>query len=210
MKKILSFLLTALLLTPALHAQTAQQVLDRTADKLKTSSGTQATFKVSSFAHGDETGSGSGTIYVKGEKFHIDSPQMKTWFDGETQWSYLDGSNEVNVSHPTQEEIQRMNPYTFVDLYKQGYSYKMTSTTLRGKSCFEITLTATNHRLGIKQVILDIDKSTSLPLCVRMNQGKGQWTRISVYDPTVGHKWKDDFFRFNSKDFPQAEIIDLR
>lgn len=210
MKKLLYVLFALLTFTSAAQAQTAKQILDQTAAKLKKSGGLQATFKVGNFTDGKETGSGSGTIYVKGDKFHIDSPQMKTWFDGKTQWSYLEGSNEVNVSHPTEAELQNINPYTFVNLYKQGYTYSLNHTTLRDKACYEVTLTATSHRQGIRKMILDIDEGTGWPLCIRLTQGQGQWTRISVYDLTAGHRWNDTFFRFNSKDFPQAEIIDLR
>ena len=135
MKKLLYVLFALLTFTSAAQAQTAKQILDQTAAKLKKSGGLQATFKVGNFTDGKETGSGSGTIYVKGDKFHIDSPQMKTWFDGKTQWSYLEGSNEVNVSHPTEAELQNINPYTFVNLYKQGYTYSLSHTTLRGKAC---------------------------------------------------------------------------
>ena len=135
---------------------------------------------------------------------------MKTWVDGKPQWSYLAGSNDVNVSHPTPAELQSMNPYTVVNLYKQGYTYSLSTATLRGKACHEVTLTATSPRQGIRKMILDIDKGSGWPLCIRLTQGGGQWTRISVYDLTSGHRWNDAFFRFNSEDFPQAEIIDLR
>ena len=151
MKKLLYLLFALLTFTSAAQAQTAKQVLDQTAAKLKKGGGLQATFKVGNFTDGKETGSGSGTIYVKGDRFHIDSPQMKTWFDGKTQWSYLEGSNEVNVSHPTQAELQSMNPYTFVNLYKQGYTYSLSTATLRGKACHEVTLTATSPRQGIRK-----------------------------------------------------------
>ena len=67
------------------------------------------------------------------------TPDMITWYNGETQWSYMKANDEVNVSVPTPEEQQSMNPYTFVNLYKEGYHYQLKETTLRGKSCYEIT-----------------------------------------------------------------------
>ncbi len=135
---------------------------------------------------------------------------MKSWFDGTTQWSMIEGSNEVNISNPTEEELQSINPYTFVNLYKEGYQYAMTNATLRGQDCYEVTLTAENANNGIRKLILDIDKGSLWPLCIRLNTAPGKWTRISIYDVSAGHGWDDDFFRFNNKDYPQAEIIDLR
>lgn len=210
MRKVLLLLAAALLVLTTAGAQTARSVLDQTAAKLKTAGGVKATFKVTSFDGAEAGGSENGTIYIKGNKFRIDSPRLLTWFDGTTQWSYLVGSDEVNVSHPTEAELQSMNPYTFVDLYKQGYRASLKPTTLRGKACYEISLVATDSRKAIRQIELTIDKGNFAPLCVRLRQGDDHWTRISIYDYTPGQEWSDDFFRFPKQDYPEAEIIDLR
>ncbi len=209
MKKLLFILFLGLTALTAVQAQTARQVLDKTAAKLKKDGGIKAAFQVTAFDGTTQTGSGSGTIYIKGNRFRIASPQMQTWFDGTTQWSYLEGSNEVNVSTPTDAELQGMNPYTFVNLYKKGYRATMKETTLRGKACYEVNLVATGNN-GIRQMILSIDKGSYVPLCVRLRQGDKRWTRISVRDYAGGNKWSDSFFRFDRKDLPRAEIIDLR
>ena len=49
MKKLLYVLFALLTLTSAAQAQTAKQILDQTAAKLKKSGGLQATFKVGNF-----------------------------------------------------------------------------------------------------------------------------------------------------------------
>ena len=102
----------------------------------------KANFKADNFVDGVLQGSASGTMCLQGEKFHITTPEMVTWYNGETQWSYIKANEEVNVSVPTEEEKQSMNPYSFVGLYKKGYDCQMKETTLRGKPCYEVTLTA--------------------------------------------------------------------
>ena len=116
------------------------------------------------------------------------TPDMITWYNGETQWSYMKANDEVNVSVPTPEEQQSMNPYTFVNLYKEGYHYQLKETTLRGKSCYEITLTARNKQKSPHTIILD----------------------ISIQQLHTGQSFAATDFEFNPKDYPQAEIIDLR
>lgn len=37
-------------------------------------------------------------------------------------------NDEVNVSNPTQEELQQINPYTFLYMYQKGFSYKLGAT----------------------------------------------------------------------------------
>ena len=195
------------------HAESgkdARKVLDTTASLITGKGGIKAGFKADSFAGGQLQGSTSGTMCLWGEKFQMTTPDMTTWYNGETQWSYVKANEEVNVSVPTPEERQSMNPYTFVDLYKQGYRFSLKSATLRGKDCYEVSLVATDSRKAIRQMVLTLEKGSLAPLCVRLRQGDDRWTRISIYDYTPGQSWKDDFFRFPQQDYPQAEIIDLR
>ena len=75
-----------------------------------------------------------------------------------------------------------MNPYAFVNLYKDGYGYIMKKTTLRGKPCYEVTLTAKDRQKSLRTIILDIDQQTYAPMCVRMQQNdNGNWTRIAIH-----------------------------
>ena len=87
----------------------AQDILDRTATAFRQAGGIQADFTVQTYAKGALQGSSVGTIRLKGEKFLLDADGVKTWFDGRTQWSYLTNSDEVNVSEPTPEELQKEN-----------------------------------------------------------------------------------------------------
>ena len=118
----------------------ARKVLDATAAQVTGQGGVKARFKADSFTDGNLQGSVSGTMCLQGEKFRMDTPEMVTWYNGETQWSYVKANEEVNVSVPTPEERQAMNPYAFVHLYKEGYGLALKETVLRGKPCYEVTL----------------------------------------------------------------------
>lgn len=62
---------------------------------------------------------------LEGDKFTFRGDGVTTWFDGHTQWSYLSSADEVNVSEPTPEELQSINPYALLSLYEQGYKLKL-------------------------------------------------------------------------------------
>ena len=111
MKKILALALVAMMSIGAM-AQTAKQVLDKTAAVIGNKSGASANFKMSSSKYG----SASGSIAIKGNKFNARTPQAIVWFNGKTQWTYLKKTNEVNVSNPTQAQQMSMNPYTFINI----------------------------------------------------------------------------------------------
>lgn len=199
MKKILMTALLALL-SMGIYAQTAQQVLENTAKVLCHKSGASANFQVS----GGKLQGTSGTIAIKGNKFNARTPQAIVWYNGKTQWTYLKSTNEVNVSTPTQAQQMSMNPYTFINIYKTGYDMSMKTV---GDS-YEIHLTAQNQKRTVKEMYITIKKSSHVPTLVKMRQNSG-WTTIKVSN-FKAKGISDSAFTFNSKDFPSAEIVDLR
>ena len=115
MKKILALAFVAMMSIGAM-AQTAQQVLDKTAAVISNKGGASANFKMSRSKYG----SASGSIAIKGNKFNARTPQAIVWFNGKTQWTYLKKTNEVNVSNPTQAQQMSMNPYTFINDHRRA------------------------------------------------------------------------------------------
>lgn len=184
----------------AIKAQTATQVLDKTAAVVGRSSGCSAAFTASSAKYGTT----SGTIAIKGSKFHARTPQAIVWFDGKTQWSYLKQNEEVNISTPTQAQQMRMNPMTFIHIYKTGYTQRMT----KQKGSYFITLTAKNKKRTVQQMQIWINSRSYVPTKIRMRQGNS-WTTITVRNFSAAAQ-PNSLFRFNAKDFPNAEVIDLR
>lgn len=208
-KHIFQIILCACTLQPV-QAQKAQDILDKTAGKLKNSGGIEAVFEATAFKGTKETGSASGTIKVKGNKFKIESNSLTTWFDGKTQWTLLAGSDEVNVSTPTAAELQAINPYSFINIYKKGYTATLTKASYEGKSVHEVRLVATSKKSSMQKILLTIDPTTLMPLSVRFKNAKGDWTRIRVRSIKTGRKFADAVFTFDAKQHPGIEIIDLR
>lgn len=209
-RRIFLTLTTTVAISMAGIAQTARQVLDLTATKLRNSGGIEASFEGTQFKGQHEVGTATGHIQVQGEKFKISSNALTTWFDGRTQWTLMNGSDEVNVSKPSTAELQQINPYTFLNLYKQGYNLKLANTNYHGKTCHEVRMIAQNKGNGIQLVIAVIDKQTNLPLSLRMKDNHGEWTRIRINSLHTHKRWNDANFKFDQKSHPNIEVIDLR
>ena len=192
-------MLVVAMLATSSFAQSARFVLDKAAATVTASSGVKANFRMTT-----TTGNTSGTIAIKGKKFFATTPQAKVWFDGKTQWTYLKNNDEVNISNPTEAQLQAINPYNFITLYKRGYTYTMNTAGTN----YVVHLTADNANKKIKELFITVNKKSYEPMQVKMLQGK-KWT---TFDITSIKKQNiaDSQFRFNSADFPKAEIIDLR
>ena len=209
--RILTILLSmAAILPMSSQAQTAVQIMDQTAAKLKSSGGIQASFTATQFKGTTEGESVNGKIDIMDKCFYMNSPQMSSWFDGQTQWSMIAGSGEVNVATPTDQELQQMNPYHFIDLYKAGYSASVSNYQYNGKSCHNVRLVAKKKGQDIQEMRIVIDKRTHLPYSIRILQKNGDWFRLRVTGIKTGNKWDQSHFQFSPKDHPNIEVIDLR
>ncbi len=188
-----------LLLSVAAFSQDAKQVLDKAAAVVSNAKGVQAQFTMKNSQLNT-----SGTIAIKGKKFHAAVPQAIVWFDGKTQWTYMKKNDEVNVANPTQADLEAISPYSFIYLYKQGYSYTMK----KKPGNYEVHLTAKKKKHGIQEMYIVVNQKTYIPSQIRLKQQKG-WTTIDIsHFKQVA--LSDETFRFNAKDYPTAEVIDLR
>ena len=187
----------------------ARKVLDKTAATLSSLKGVKTGFEITSFVGIAEQGSTQGTMYLDGKKYRMESPDMLTWYDGETQWAYLPETNEVNVTHPTPEEQQTTHPYAFTAIYKKGYNYTMKQVNHNGEKAYEVYLKAENREADIQEIRVNIS-SNYIPYSIRVRQGQNNWTRIRVNNLQGKQKFSKDTFTFPTSKYPDAELIDLR
>lgn len=178
----------------------ARKVLDRAASVISKKSGASASFSMSNA----KTGQISGTIAIKGSKFHATTPQATVWYDGKTQWTYLKQTDEVNVTTPNAARQASMNPYAFINLYKSGYTL---SVSTKGQNR-EVRMVAQDKSKDISEAYVYVNKQTSVVSSVRICR-KNQWTTITISNFKQANL-PDSEFTFNKKNYPNAEVIDLR
>lgn len=215
--KTLTYILTGVLLWLPLLSLSAQKeaeakvVLEKTAQAFKKANGIEADFILTPYQHGVAQGDMKGNIQLMDENFLLTTPQMVTWFNGKTQWTYLPANEEVNVSTPTREELESINPLAFLSLYKEGYAYRLGSkTTHQGKAITEVVLTAEDFNKQWSNLTLYIDRTTLLPLYIKLKEAGKNYHEITISNYRQGMGWRKNHFTFDPKQYPNAEVIDLR
>lgn len=202
MRKILLFVVMTMCCATVIFAQQnakAKEIMDKTAANVKQSGGISAVF----------SGTQNGTIQLKGEMFHLVSGGIESWFDGKTQWSYVEENEEVNISNPDPEDLQNINPYALLSFYEKGYHYRYGGTKTRnGVSGYEIVLTPQIPG-NIQMLTLFISKDY-LPLYIKIESKSQEPQIISIDSYQLHQSFSDSNFKFDSKKYPKAEIIDLR
>lgn len=204
MKRILLYIIGVLACAlPAVAQQPdARTILDRTAEAFRKSGGVRMTFTVRASG-----GTSTGTIRLKGDRFLLEAEGMTTWFNGHTQWSYLASADEVNISEPTAEELQTINPYALLSIYKQGYRLALEKADAYQ---YGVRLTATDRRRELQSVVVYVTKDGYRPVRVSTTQRGGETAVISIDSYRSGENYSDALFVFDKKKYPTAELIDLR
>ncbi len=203
MKTIYSFMFTlSLSLSVGVFAQPDPQavtILGKTADALAQGGGIRVTFG----------GTSKGTLLLDGERFYLINGDIQSWFDGKTQWTYLEKSGEVNISIPSSEELQGINPYTLLSAAPNGYQSRYMGMKSRdGKQGYEVILTP-EQKQDLPSVTLLVSK-TYRPLYIKVEQEGMSAVEIRVLSYEEHLRFDDTTFRFDKDKFPGVEVIDLR
>ena len=194
----------------------ARDILRRAADTFLREGGVYVSFSLRS-----SEGLSSGTLRLKGEKFVLEAGGMTTWFDGHTQWTYLPSSDEVNISEPTDEELQTLNPYAWLYLYDREYDLQSLPAETSGQ--YKIEMSARSAGEQVERLVLWLDKSGLHPVKFSLTlAGNVEPTLITVRDyrtrqpytdamfVRTRQPYTDAMFVFDPGEYPTAEVIDLR
>ena len=134
---------------------------------------------------------------------------MKTWFDGTTQWTLVEETEEVNISEPTAEELQSINPYAWLSLYKEGYKVRFGSGANEGER--SIVMTTTKSRLDMQSIVLTVNERTLAPVRLSM-AGRGGKDVAVIFIQSYDDKqhYDDALFTYPESQYPDVEVVDLR
>ena len=179
----------------------ARDILRRAADTFLREGGVYVSFSLRS-----SEGLSSGTLRLKGEKFVLEAGGMTTWFDGHTQWTYLPSSDEVNISEPTDEELQTLNPYAWLYLYDREYDLQSLPAETSGQ--YKIEMSARSAGEQVERLVLWLDKSGLHPVKFSLTlAGNVEPTLITVRDYRTRQPYTDAMFVFDPGEYPTARTM---
>lgn len=189
-----------------MSAQNGRSLLDKASASLR-KAGVETRFEATLYNGLTPKGSSVGTLRFSGNQFVVNTDEATIWFDGKTQWTMMKNSNEVNLSEPTAQEMQQINPMSFLNLYRQKSNYKVNDVTYGGAAAKEVVVTP-NNKSAFRQLIVIVSNNTVRN--IRLLDAKGNWMRFKILSLKTNQHFSADTFRFNAKDFPKVELIDLR
>ncbi len=151
----------------------------------------------------------TGKIFVSGDKYRIEMSGQIIISDGKTLWTYLEDSQEVMVSN-LEDNDESISPTKILTSYNKDYDARFDKD-------------ANYKNSNLKLIILKPSKGKNFEkMSVLVNEKKMMLENFSVYDqngnvftyhiidlkPNV--KLPADTFTFDTKKYPDVEVVDMR
>ena len=150
-----------------------------------------------------------GTIAIDGERFRVMSDIVDAWYDGTTQWAYSPETGEVNITEPTDEELQQINPFVIINAFRRNYTVALKPAEADEKHQV-VLFTPKDLSADITRVELSVPKGYYYPARIVVWTASGETIVIYTKRFIRGKRFADADFQYASSIHPEAEIVDLR
>lgn len=204
---IIAFVISIFATTAQNNAE-AEKITNNLLSKLNTQS-LEANFKLDVYEKKNVVSQSlQGNLILQGKKFHLNTPQVKAWFDGKTQWAYVAQNNEVSISTPTPEELAETNPAIVISNLKSKSNISFSKVKSKG---FHIILLSPKQKSSeIVRVTIQVNKSNGNLSSVFTENKNGSSSLLTFTTYQLGAKMEDSKFVFDKNKYKSAYINDLR
>lgn len=146
------------------------------------------------------------SIYGMGNKFALVSPKIDIIFDGTALWSVNKTSREVDVTEPTDEELNEVNPFSAITSISSDFRIKQVGDN---GNITNYVLTPITDKFQ-SQVNLKWDKRTDSPAEISYITADGNAVKITLTQININHNFPKNVFVFNKDKYKNYRINDLR
>jgi outer membrane lipoprotein carrier protein len=190
----------------------AKKILDDVSAKFKTYKSVVAGFSLKiENSSGKILGTKTGVVNMKGSKYRVSISGQEIYSDGSNIWTYDKSANEVQITKFDASANAITPQKLFTNFYDKDFLYKLNGETKKGnKTVQEIELTPVDKTKTFFKVIVYIDKAGQSIIGSKVFQKTGDLYTYTVTSQKTNANPPDDLFVFDTKNYPKAEVIDLR
>lgn len=194
----------AVISLPIIAAESPKAILEKSISKISNVNGIKAAFSISI----DGSSPISGTYLSKGKKFKLVTPLSTTWFDGKDMWTANNKSRQITLITPTEQEINEVNPFSYLKSYKGKYRIFFSKRSEKG--LYLILLNPINSKDQIKAVEIAINAASLLPERFIIRDKNDNRTTVSVNSISLNTIIPDAEFICKPNSLKGYELVDLR
>ncbi len=190
----------------------AKDILKKVSAKFKSYKSLKATFILTIENQKDKSSDvQKGTIQLKGDKYRLNVAQQDIVSDGKTIWTYMKDVNEIQVNSAAKDS-NAITPANFLTLYEKGFLFTFTGEEKEKGMVYQLVelVPVDPKKKSVVKVKLKISKKDQMVYSARLIDRGGTIVTYNVEKFSPEAAAADSIFTFNTKNYPGAEIIDLR
>ncbi|MEY2938656.1 MAG: hypothetical protein RL062_1245 [Bacteroidota bacterium] len=213
MKK-LTFLLSIMMCSIMINAQSSKEVLDKLSAKAKTWNTLSADFSSNLVdKKNNKNIKQEGNIKIKGKKYTISLSDYQIFTDGTTIWTYDKKSNTCTIDNLKDVKDGAFDPSEIFTIWEKDFKNEMknSNATVDGIGCYEIALYPNNPKgKSYHTIMMYVDKAKNelTKAVVKTRDGGEISYRIKNIKPNL--PLQDGDFSFQKSKFPKVEMVDNR
>ena len=199
-----------LLLHMSYAQPSAQDVLAKVSQVYQADKSLQANFSLSASSQGGSLGPAEqGVLRLQGNRYRVDLGDRIFISDGKDQWVVLKEVKEVQLT--AVDENAGLTPSTVFNFYKNGYLTEMLDNTrINGINCYVIELKPAHKGQDIQKIQMQVRQDNHRILAVQVWQENGDELQYTMTKQVPNGAMDSKLFLFDSKAYPDMELVDLR
>ncbi len=186
----------------------AKNVLNKVSKNLKSLKSMTASFKISiKNKAGKSQGTKSGTVAMKGNKYVLKISGQEIYNNGNTSWTYIKESNEVQVNEVDEDEDAFTPSKLFTNFYEKEYAYKYLTSK---NGIVYIGLVPLKKSMQFDKIVLKVSQKNNTVIGGTVYDKNGNVYKYSVYNYKKNPSLASSSFEFNKAKYTGVEVVDLR
>lgn len=151
-----------------------------------------------------------GTVNLKGDMYKLNIEGQTVFCDAKTVWTYIQDANEVHINVVPDDE-ESVNPANIFNSYNKTHRAKLINEykSKSGLMIYKIDLTPKKGKSYFK-LRLYINKANKQILKFAIYEKSGTTFSYLINKYSTNVEISDSEFKFDKKDYPKVEVIDMR
>ncbi|MBK5284372.1 MAG: outer membrane lipoprotein carrier protein LolA [Bacteroidia bacterium] len=190
----------------------AKNILKKVSEKFRRYKSIKATFLISIENQKDKSSENQkGIIQLKGDKYRLHIANQDIISDGKTVWTYMKDANEIQINNAS-KDTNAITPANFLTLYEKGFLFKFIGEEKEKGMVYQLVelVPVDPKKKSVVKVKLRINKKEQMINTARLIDKNGTVIIYKIENLFPDSASADSLFNFNVKNYPGAEVIDLR
>lgn len=154
-----------------------------------------------------------GQLFQQGQKYRISLPELTSFSDSKSVWTYLKKNKEIQLTNAGDKESSSfISPQELISMYeKKDMVYAIAGeTTINNKKCTEIEFKPVSNKTDYFKIKMAIDTKAAQLVQAKVFYKDGSRYTFVINKLLINKPLDSKLFIYSSSEWPGLHVEDLR